>query len=106
MNISTDLIVLRDRETGAFLQELKNKPNSLATKGSFVCEIRGALTLPYDSYLEQRQKIKAMAKMHNCEIIRVKAEYELTYPNGGEVFPINKKDGNFFDLLKAFAEEE
>lgn len=104
MKISTDLIVLRDRETGNFLQELKNTPNSLATHASFVSEIRGALTMPFESYIEQKQSIKAMAKMHDCEIIRVKTEHQLSYPNGGEVLPVEKKNDNFFDLLKAYME--
>lgn len=106
MNISTDLIVLRNRKTGSFLQGIKNMENSLATRASFVGEIRGALTLPYDSYLKQRQEVKSMARMHNCEIIRVKAEYELTYPNGSEVLPVEDRKSSFFNLLKAFMEEE
>ncbi|WP_260664248.1 hypothetical protein [Streptococcus anginosus] len=30
-------------------------------------------------------QFKSMAKMFGCEVVKVKATYELTYPNGSEV---------------------
>ena len=103
MKISNKLIVLRDKKKGYFMSEINNNPNSLATKACFVGEIRGALSLPYEYYLEQKSKIKALAKMHECEIILVDAEYTLTYPNGGDVSKIVPKESNLFDdLMEAF----
>ena len=103
MKISNKLIVLREKEKGYFMSEIKNNPNSLATKAVFVEEIRGALSLPYEYYLEQKSEIKALAKMHDCEIILVDAEYTLTYPNGGDVSKIIPKESNLFDdLMEAF----
>lgn len=67
------------------MSEIKNNPHSLATKAGLVEEIRGALSLPYEYYLKQESEIKALAKIHDCEIILVDAEYTLTYPNGEEV---------------------
>ncbi len=99
MKISNKLIVLRDKKNGYFMSEIKNNPNSLATKASFVGEIRGALSLPYKYYLEQKSEIKALAKMHDCEIILVDAEYTLTYPNGEEVSKIDPKESNLFEEL-------
>lgn len=103
MKISNKLIVLRDKKKGYFMSEIKNNPHSLATKACFVGEIRGALSLPYEYYLEQKSEIKALAKMHECEIILVDAEYTLTYPNGGDVSKIVPKESNLFDdLMEAF----
>lgn len=85
MKLSNDYIVMRDKQSGHFLNELKNKPCSLATHASFVDDIRGVLTMPYNSYLEQKTAVKALAKVHGMEIVRVKATFDLTYPNGGEV---------------------
>ena len=103
MKISNKLIVLRDKKKGYFMSEIKNNPHSLATKASFVEEISGAISLPYEYYLEQKSKIKALAKMHDCEIILVDAEYTLTYPNGGDVSKIIPKESNLFDdLMEAF----
>ncbi|HFI0250090.1 TPA: hypothetical protein ACGO6U_000445 [Streptococcus suis] len=103
MKISNKLIVLRDKKKGYFMSEIKNNPHSLATKACFVGEIRGALSLPYKYYLEQKSEIKALAKMHECEIILVDAEYTLTYPNGGDVSKIIPKESNLFDdLMEAF----
>lgn len=51
MKISNKLIVLREKQRGYFMSEIKNCPHSLATKADFVNEIRGALSLPYEYYL-------------------------------------------------------
>lgn len=86
-----------------FLNELKNNCSSLATKASFVDDIRGALTMPYNSYLEQKTAVKSLAKVHGLEIIRVKATFDLTYPNGGDVQKIERENKNIglFDLLRS-----
>lgn len=103
MKISNKLIVLRKKKRGYFMESIENNPHSLATKAGFVEEIRGALSLPYEYYLEQKSEIKALAKMHDCEIILVDAEYTLTYPNGGDVSKIVPKESNLFDdLMEAF----
>ncbi|NQK49795.1 hypothetical protein HO504_07715 [Streptococcus suis] len=103
MKISNKLIVLRNKKNGCFMAEIKNNPHSLATKAGFVEEIRGALSLPYEYYLKQKSEIKALAKIHDCEIILVDAEYTLTYPNGEEVSKIIPKESNLFDdLMEAF----
>ncbi|HEM3234081.1 TPA: hypothetical protein U0951_001891, partial [Streptococcus suis 4961] len=53
--------------------------------------------------LKQESEIKALAKIHDCEIILVDAEYTLTYPNGEEVSKIIPKESNLFDdLMEAF----
>ncbi|HEM5039554.1 TPA: hypothetical protein U1220_001874 [Streptococcus suis] len=103
MKISNKLIVLREKKNGYFMSEIKNNPHSLATKAGLVEEIRGALSLPYEYYLKQESEIKALAKIHDCEIILVDAEYTLTYPNGGDVSKIIPKESNLFDdLMEAF----
>ena len=91
MKLSSDYIVMRDKQS------------SLATKASFVDDIRGALTMPYNSYLEQKTAVKSLAKVHGLEIIRVKATFELTYPNGGDVQKIERQNTkpDLFDLLRS-----
>lgn len=103
MKLSSDYIVMRDKQSRHFLNELKNNRSSLATKASFVDDIRGALTMPYNSYLEQKTAVKSLAKVHGLEIVRVKATFELTYPNGGEVQKIERENKNIglFDLLRS-----
>ena len=103
MKLSSDYIVTRDKQSGHFLNELKNNCSSLATKASFVDDIRGALTMPYNSYLEQKTAVKSLAKVHGLEIIRVKATFDLTYPNGGDVQKIERENKNIglFDLLRS-----
>ena len=103
MKLSSDYIVMRNKENGQFLNELKNNRSSLATKAVFVDNIQSALTMPYNSYLEQKTAIKSLAKVHGLEIIRVKATFDLTYPNGGDVQKIERENKNIglFDLLRS-----
>lgn len=103
MKLSSDYIVMRDKQSGHFLNELKNKRSSLATQAGFVDDIQGALTMPYDCYLEQKTAIKALAKTHGMEIVRVKATFELTYPNGSDVSKIERKNikPSLLDLLRS-----
>lgn len=103
MKLSSDYIVMRDKQNGHFLNELKNKRSSLATNAGFVDDIRGALTMPYNSYLEQKTAVKALAKVHGMEIVRVKATFELTYPNGSDVSKIERENTKLglLDLLRS-----
>ena len=57
MKLSSDYIVMRDKQNGHFLNELKNKRSSLATKAGFVDDIQRALTIPYNSRTENSGKI-------------------------------------------------
>ncbi len=107
MKISNKLIVLREKQKGYFMSEIKNCPHSLATKADFVNEIRGALSLPYEYYLEQKSKIEALAKIHDCKIVLVEVEYTLTYPNGEEVSEIIPKETSSLDkLMEAIKKRE
>ena len=103
MKLSSDYIVMRDKRSGHFLNELKNNRSSLATKAVFVDNIQSALTMPYNSYLEQKTAVKAAAKVHGMEIVRVKATFDLTYPNGGDVQKIERQNTkpDLFDLLRS-----
>lgn len=103
MKLSSDYIVMRNKENGQFLNELKNHRSSLATKAVFVDNIQSALTMSYNSYLEQKTAVKAAAKVHGMEIVRVKATFDLTYPNGREVQKIECENKNIglFDLLRS-----
>lgn len=103
MKLSSDYIVMRNKKDGYFLNELKNNRSSLATKAGFVDDIQSALTMPYNSYLEQKTAVKALAEVHGMEIVRVKATFDLTYPNGGEVQKIERENKNIglFDLLRS-----
>lgn len=101
MKISTEYIVLRSRKTGNYLKEIKNHPHSIATCSSFVDDIRAALVMPYTIYLKQKEYVKALAEIAECEIIVVNAELNLTYPNGGDVPKIERKEKPvLFDLRK------
>lgn len=103
MKLSSDYIVMRNKRSGQFLNELKNRRSSLATQAGYVDDIRGALMMPYNDYLKQKTAVKSLAKVHGMEIVRVKATFELTYPNGSDVSKIERENTkpDFLDLLRS-----
>ncbi|MEY8462488.1 hypothetical protein [Streptococcus merionis] len=102
MEFSTDMIVMREKEKGYYLEKLESKDHSIATKTCFVDELRGALSLPWEDYLRQKVKVKALAKVYDLEIVRVQSTHVLTYPNDSEVTKIEREDKSpgLFDILE------
>lgn len=111
MQISQSFIVLRRKKDGEFLVEFESKPTSFAYRAGFTNRIEDAATMPLDIYLEQKDKIKSLAKAFNAEIVKVESTYNLTYPNGSDVKEIkNEKIDNplreLFESFKAAKERE
>ncbi|GAB6688913.1 hypothetical protein BOVMAS28_11450 [Streptococcus uberis] len=85
MKQTNEFIVLREKQHGYFLSKFGNKEGVLSLEGTYVNELNCALFIPYESYLNKKDRIKILAKLLDCEIIKVNAEYTLRHPNGSEV---------------------
>lgn len=85
MKQTNEFIVLREKQRGYFLSKFGNKEGVLSIDGTYVNELNCALFIPYENYLNKKDRIKNLAKLLDCEIIKVNAEYTLTHPNGSEV---------------------
>ena len=90
MKMNQEFIVLRRKETGSFLKLFKDR-GTLAYQADYTDNLANALLMSLEKYEEDKMKFKSMAKMFGCEVVKVKAEYELTYPNGSEVREIEKQ---------------
>lgn len=90
MKMNQEFIVLRRKETGSFLKLFKDH-GTLAHQADYTDNLANALFMSLEKYEEDKMQFKSMAKMFGCEVVKVKAEYELTYPNGSEVREIEKQ---------------
>ncbi|MGT2911758.1 hypothetical protein ACVR1I_08630 [Streptococcus cameli] len=102
MKLTEDFIVLRDRQRGHFLQKIETRDEYLRLNCTFVDDIRFAKVIPYTAYLQNKADVKMLAKMSEAEIVRVQADYTLTYPNGAyapEITPTCPKGPEIVDIL-------
>lgn len=107
MKQSKTYIVIRNKNNGEFLVDYKSKRNTFAYEANFTSNIEDAATMDIKSYELQKDKIKKLVKAFGskgCEVVKVEAYYNLTYPNGSDVKKIEKRkyDNPLMDLFKAF----
>lgn len=77
-------IVLRDKKTGYFLSDYKNRTGYLAYEASWVECVNDALIIPEDRLIEEENIYKGMARIFEAELIRVKAEFLIETLDGKE----------------------
>ena len=77
-------IVLRDKKTGYFLSDYKNRTGRLAYETSWVECVNHALIIPEDRLIKEENIYKGMARIFEAELIRVKAEFLIETLDGKE----------------------
>lgn len=77
-------IVLRDKKTGYFLSDYKNRTGRLAYEASWVECVNDALIIPEDYLIKEENIYKGMASVFEAELIRVKAEFLIETLDGKE----------------------
>ncbi len=100
MKKSSTYIVFRHRETGEFLKSYNDR-GTLAFEADFCC-FADALRMPVKQYEKNKKTYKQLAKLFECEIIKVEANYDLTYPNGGKVEKVQLAKPNSADMPGVF----
>lgn len=87
MKKTEKFIVLRDKNTGDYIQKYKNNEGAFTFSARLISEIQDAATNLIDS-LEivenDGQSLKALAQGLGCEILVVNATYELETLDGEE----------------------
>lgn len=99
-------IVLRDKKTGCFLSDYKNRTGRLAYEVSWVECVNDALIIPEDYLIKEENIYKGMARVFEAELIRVKAEFLIETLDGKEPNePLqNVDDINKEKLLRSLVE--
>lgn len=77
-------IVLRDKKTGYFLSDYKNRTGCLAYEASWVECVNDALIIPEHYLIKEENIYKGMARIFEAELIRVKAEFLIETLEGKE----------------------
>lgn len=94
MKRTEKFIVLRDKNTGDYIQNYKNNEGAFTFSARLTSEIQDAATNLIDS-LEvaenDGQSLKALAQGLGCEILVVKAEYTINTLDGEEPEDLTEK---------------
>lgn len=87
MKKTEKFIVLRDKNTGNYIQNYKNNEGAFTFSARLTSKIQDAATNLIDSIEiaeNDGQSLKALAQGFGCEILVVEAEYTLKTLNGEE----------------------
>ena len=84
MKKTETFIVLRNKKTGYFLSDYKNRTARLAYEASWVECVNDALIIPEDYLIKEESIYKGMASIFGAELIRVKAEFLIETLDGKE----------------------
>lgn len=76
--------VLRNKETGAFLDKYKSKKGTFAYSAEYTEELRRAAKNELKAIESQKEDFEKLANTLNCEILVVEAEYTLKTLDGKE----------------------
>lgn len=104
MKQTSEFVVIRNKETGLFLKSFCDR-TTLAFEGEYADSLQCGLRMPVEYYEKQKHDIKCLAKIANGEIVKVKAKYTLTYPNGEELREIQPKRDDFNEMMNAMLKD-
>lgn len=76
-------IVLYSAETDGFLMSYKDKGN-LAFEAGFSEDLENALSMPLESYEDQKDELDKLAELFGCEVLNVEVEYNVTKLDGSD----------------------
>ena len=93
-------IVFREKTVGQYLADYTNQ-GTLAYEANYVDDIAKAATINFTAYKDQKQTMKLLAKAFDCEILVVKATYDLKKLNGEEPqeIALAKNGKSIIDIL-------
>ena len=91
MKLTEKYIVLRDKETGNFLQDY-NSRGTLAYGANYIDSILKAAPMDFEQFEEEKETYEALAKVFDCEIVVVEATFNLKYTNGKDAKEIKLSD--------------
>lgn len=93
-------VVFYNAEKNAFLGKYKDR-GSLAFEAGFITELIGALSIPLESYEDQKDELDKLAEAFGCEVLIVEAEYNVIKLDGSD-FECTVRDKAVNDDIKAF----
>lgn len=86
-------------ERDEFLKEYKDR-GTLAFEAGLNKDLIGALSLPLESYEDQKDELDKLAEAFGCEVLNVEVEYNVTKLDGSD-FERTEREPTFEDGFKA-----
>lgn len=76
-------VVFYSAKKDAFLGKYKDR-GSLAFEAGFSEDLKNALSMPLESYEEQKTELDKLAEAFGCEVLNVEVEYNVTKLDGSD----------------------
>lgn len=76
-------VVFYSTRKDAFLGKYKDR-GSLAFEAGFSRDLKNGLSMPLESYEEQKDELDKLAEAFGCEVLIVEAEYNVTKLDGSD----------------------
>ena len=102
MKLTKRLVVFYNTERGEFLKEYKDR-GTLAFEAGLNKDLNNALSIPIESYEDQKDELDKLAEAFGCEVLIVEAEYNVTKLDGSD-FERTEREPSLEDGIKAFME--
>ena len=93
-------VVFYSAEKDAFLGKYKDR-GTLAFEAGFTTDLNDSLTMPLESYEEQKNELDNLAEAFGCEVLIVEVEYNVTKLDGSDFERTERKEVTR-DEIKAF----
>lgn len=100
MNLTEKQVVFYSAEKDGFLEKYKDR-DTLAFEAGFSEDLKNALSMPIESYEDQKDELDKLAEAFGCEVLNVEAEYNVTKPDGSD-FERTEREEVTRDEIKAF----
>lgn len=102
MKVTEKQVVFYNAEKDGFLGEYKDR-GTLAFAAGFSEDLKNALSMPIESYEDQKNNIDKLAEAFHCEVLIVEVEYNVTKLDGSD-FERTEREGLKEDDIKALLE--
>lgn len=98
-------VVFYSAERDEFLGEYKDR-GTLAFEAGFSKDLNNALSVPIESYEDQKDVLDKLAEVFGCEVLIVEAEYNVTKLDGSDFERTEREpslEDGFETLLESLA---
>ena len=98
MKLTEKQVAFYSAEKDAFLEEYKDR-GTLAFAAGFSEGLKNALSMPIESYEDQKDELDKLAEAFGCEVLNVEAEYNVTKLDGSD-FERTEREESMEDRLE------
>lgn len=95
-------VVFYSAEKDGFLGKYKDR-GSLAFEAGFREDLENALSMPLESYEDQKDKLDKLAEAFGCEVLIMETEYNVTRLDGSD-FERTEREGSLKNGIEALME--